>query len=237
MLAAPASRAMAERAERAPRVRWLPVENTDGGGEARGPTASPREGNRAREPSSGDLIGQLGSEATVAIGDAAINTAGVLADAAADISQQLSATVNETMDKTKELLNVETARKLKSDLDQSVIDHGVITGTAFTAGKAAMDLGRGSVGVAAGAAFGTGRAVSNAAFGTGRAVTGALFSTSVGSMVEGALDSTSRMLAGSAAVRAAADKAELLSSQLGSRPPCTQRPRLAGSPRRAGAAH
>lgn len=111
--------------------------------------------------------------------------------------------VNESIDRTKELVSVETARKLKGDLESNIVvrgggrrrqilhtgtpesacaqrrltdaarrcyrpqDHGVITGAAFTAGQAALDLGRGSVGVAAGAAFGTGRALSNATFGTG----------------------------------------------------------------------
>jgi hypothetical protein len=146
-----------------------------------------------------------------AVADAALGTTKAVTDAANEIKVQLTTSVGESLDKTKDLLSVNTAKTFGDAMVDSALDHGVVAGTALGAGKAASDFTRGAVVVVDGLLGGTGTAMAGAAWGTSKAVTSAALATDVGQAAG---------RAGSAAMKsgvgkAFSDRASSLGSALG----------------------
>jgi hypothetical protein len=108
-------------------------------------------------------------------------TAHAVTEAAEDIRNELTDTVQQSLSRVRALY--EGDKSISNQLSDSVMERGLLAGTAVGGSKVAYTATRDTAGIAAGAAIGTSRALTGAAFESGKALSNAAMKTGLGKEV------------------------------------------------------
>ena len=144
-----------------------------------------------------------------AIKDALTGTAHAVTEAAEDIKQELTDTMQQSLSRVRAMYDGENS--LSNQISDSVMERGLLAGTAVGGSKVAYTATRDTAGIAAGAAIGTSRAFIGAAFQSGKALSDAAMKTGVGK----AGSKYSDRAGNSAMGKAVSDNADMISKGLG----------------------